>query len=484
MVASSSTSSNVTIIQSSLPMQDAETVLKLFSDLFELESSTDESVVLTSTSSTSLFFLHANPTTHAVIPLIASNEQVETARELCDDSEDVQVNSRLGDCTLCLVRLKGGSSLLLTPTSLAATRHGRVVLTRALIKSIGGDESSKGEESDVTESGDGDFDDIQIERESSEESNGGAIMEEQEYPLAKFPSLAVSVLEKNDTITTGFPINSQDPVPVETDLFKGKMLMLLKPVRAEDDPYWTERLFSKKKRRFVFQLQGKLKRVPEGTLYAGGEISNPMQLGLVAKGICGLLLKFIKSVAPDIHYSFGDSKEKEKAHIVVPAWSFFERLVVTKPGEEPPEMGSGEEFDEPKESIEARASGKIKANWNTEDTYSMSFYTMYLDIAKWQVVQVPVTSDINLKTFWGNSFLRIVLFENTTPAKDGRHLQVDNTYYFAIEVSHDCSCVAILEICLAGLPGLFPCRNSSVETSQRHASKRGRRRDTNAVGKT
>eukprot|EP00544_Gedaniella_sp_CCMP2646_P008436 CAMPEP_0202503646 /NCGR_PEP_ID=MMETSP1361-20130828/42317_1 /ASSEMBLY_ACC=CAM_ASM_000849 /TAXON_ID=210615 /ORGANISM="Staurosira complex sp., Strain CCMP2646" /LENGTH=142 /DNA_ID=CAMNT_0049136939 /DNA_START=1 /DNA_END=426 /DNA_ORIENTATION=+ len=142
MVASSSTSPTVTIIQSSLPMQDAETVLKLFSDLFELESSTDESVVLTSTSSTSLFFLHANPTTQAVIPLIASNEQVETARELCDDSEDVQVNSRLGDCTLCLVRLKGGSSLLLTPTSLAASRHGRVLLSRALIKSIGGDESS------------------------------------------------------------------------------------------------------------------------------------------------------------------------------------------------------------------------------------------------------------------------------------------------------------------------------------------------------
>ena len=440
-------------------MQDAETVLKIFLDRFELESSTaDESVVLTSSSLlTSLIFLHANATLpHAVIPLIASKEQIETARELCDDSKDVKVNSRLGDCTLCLIRLKGGSSLLLTPTSLAATRHGRVLLTRALIKSIGGDDSTKEEDTEETDSGDGGFDDIQIDRESPEESNGGAIMQEQEYPLAKFPSLAVSVLEKNDKITTGFPINSQEPIPVETDLFKGRMLMLVKPVHAEDDPYWTERLFSKKKRRFVFKLQGKFKRVPEGTLYAGGEISNPMQLGLVAKGICGLLLKFIKSVAPDIHYSFGDSKEKEKAHIVVPAWSFFERLVVTKPGEELPEMDSGEEFYEPPQSVEARNSGKSKANWNTEDTYSMSFYTMYLDIAKWQVVQVPVTRDMNLKTFWGNSFMRIVLFENTTPAKDGRHLQVDNTYYFAVEVSRDRSVVAVQEICLTSLRCLFP----------------------------
>jgi hypothetical protein len=258
-------------------------------------------------------------------------------------------------------------------------------------------------------------------------------MEEQEYPLAKFPSLAVSVLEKNGEITTGFPINSQDAVPVETDLFKGRMLMLAKPVHPEDDPYWHERLFSKRKRRFVFQLQGKFKRAPQGTLYAGGEISNQMHLGLVAKGICGLLLKFVKAGSPDTHYSFGDSKDKEKPHIVVPAWSFFERLVVTKPGMEPPELG--DEFVETEEAMAARKNLKSQPHWNTEDTYSMSFYTMYLDFAKWQVVQVPVTSDIDLKTFWGNSFLRIVLFENTTPPKDGRHLQKDNTYYFAVEVS-------------------------------------------------
>lgn len=431
---------HVTVIQSTMPKEDADAMLRLVPGLFQLESETSSSVVLVSKrmSSVSLIFVQNADTTHQAptVPLIVSQEQIQTARRVCNDLEsvsvkftrDVAANNRMGDCTICKIRLPG-SSVLLTPPSLTGTPKGRVLLTMALTKSLDEFDSYVQEEIETTGSGDSELVEIQVEQESN---NGSAIMEEQDYPIAKFPTLVVNVLEKNGDITTGFPINSQESVPIETDLFKGRMLMLLKPLRPQDDPYWDERLFSKKKRRFVFQLQGKFKRVPQGTLYAGGEISNQMKLGLVAKGICGLLLKFVKSVAPDTHYSFGDNNDKEKPHIVVPAWSFFERLVVTESGQEPPEMG--DEFVESKESMDARKSGKSKAEWNTEDTYSMSFYTMYLDFAKWQVVQVPVTSDIDLKTFWGNSFLRIVLFENTTPVKDGRHLQKDNTYYFAIEV--------------------------------------------------
>jgi hypothetical protein len=40
--------------------------------------------------------------------------------------------------------------------------------------------------------------------------------------------------------------------------------------------------------RYVFQLilqiQGKFKRQPRGVLYAGAEVSEPMKLGLLAKG--------------------------------------------------------------------------------------------------------------------------------------------------------------------------------------------------------
>ena len=267
----------------------------------------------------------------------------------------------------------------------------------------------------------------------------GTAIREAELPT--FPSLSVSLLERNGNLQPGFPLNSREPVLVETDLFVGKMLMILRPINPEDDPYWNDRIFAKRKRRVVLQLQGKFKRAPTGTVYAGGEISEQMRLGLVAKGICGILLKLVKSVAPDTHYSFGDNGEKEKPHIVIPAWSFFDRLIVTKPGEEPPELG--QDFFEPEESVTARKNLKSTAHWNTDDTFSMSFYSMYMDLVKWQIVQLPVTSDIDFKTFWGNSFLRIVLYENTTPMKDARHLQKDNTYFFAVEVSLRLRCLAL-----------------------------------------
>lgn len=285
------------------------------------------------------------------------------------------------------------------------------------------------------------FVDVPVSQESpivNERLTNGIAIREAKQPT--FSSLAVSLLEKNGKLQPGFPLNSREVVPVETDLFVGRMLMILRPIDPEDDPYWNDRIFSKRKRRIVLQLQGKFKRAPIGTVYAGGEISEQMRLGLVAKGICGILLKLVKSFAPDTHYSFGDNGAKEKPHIVIPAWSFFDRLVVTKPGEEPPELG--QDFFEPEESVVARKNLKSRAQWNTDDTYSMSFYSMYMDLVKWQIVQLPVTSDIDLKTFWGNSFLRIVLYENNTPMRDARHLQKDNTYFFVIEVRLHLRCCA------------------------------------------
>jgi hypothetical protein len=134
----------------------------------------------------------------------------------------------------------------------------------------------------------------------------------------------------------------------------------------------------------------------------------------------------------NMHYSFGDDEHKEEAHIVVPAYTFFERLVATPPGETPPLLG--DDFTEPEESLLQRRKSKSTGDWNTSDTYSMSFYSMYVDLPRWKIVNVPVTKDIDLKTFWGNSFLRIVLYEMNTPPGDSRHLRDYNDYALVIQV--------------------------------------------------
>jgi hypothetical protein len=98
-----------------------------------------------------------------------------------------------------------------------------------------------------------------------------------------FPSLRVQISERGGCFEN-FPLNSLEPVQVETDLFVGKLLLIMRPINPKVDPFWNEKIFSKKKRRVIMQLQGKFKYKPEGVLYSGMEVSDPMNLGLIANG--------------------------------------------------------------------------------------------------------------------------------------------------------------------------------------------------------
>eukprot|EP00980_Cylindrotheca_fusiformis_P008165 scaffold1729_cov117-Cylindrotheca_fusiformis.AAC.3 len=250
----------------------------------------------------------------------------------------------------------------------------------------------------------------------------------QNLPFAErnlIPSLESKYLSRGGQLVP-FQLNCQSEVPVETDLFVGKMMFLVRPTEPKDDPYWNERIFSKKKRRFIILLQGKLKYEPQGPLYAGLEVSDPMKLGLMTSGICSLILKFIKNYEPNLHYSFGD--EEENAHMSVLAEHFFHGLVVTPPGEQLPDLedqlSSSRDFSSPEKEIK----------WNTKDTYTMMYHTMYIDLPSWTTSHIPLVRDIRLQTFWGNSLLKVVLYE---PNKNtSTHVATDNKYLMSIQVKY------------------------------------------------
>jgi Protein of unknown function (DUF1769) len=172
-----------------------------------------------------------------------------------------------------------------------------------------------------------------------------------------------------------------------------------------------------------------------------------------------VLLKLLKSFYPTIHYSFGD--DEEFAHIVVPAYRFFERLVVTKPGEQPPILG--EPFEEPAESVKARKNSKGVGEWDTENTYSMSFYSMYLDLPTWSVVNIPMSNDMPLATFWGKSALTICFYDRVAPDSVKKHLPKYNNYGFVIRVrcfvasvpSNPCfPCILTFCFVIGSIPGI------------------------------
>jgi hypothetical protein len=88
-------------------------------------------------------------------------------------------------------------------------------------------------------------------------------------------------------------LNSRSPLPFETELFSGTALMLLRPPSPEADPFYSPRLFEGRSRCLEVQVQGRFKRVPKGTVYIGGEVTERMQLGLVTKGLAKLILQLM-----------------------------------------------------------------------------------------------------------------------------------------------------------------------------------------------
>jgi hypothetical protein len=147
--------------------------------------------------------------------------------------------------------------------------------------------------------------------------------------------------------------------------------------------------------------------------------------------LCSFLLKLIQKFNPHIHYSFGDSKES--AHIVFPASTFFEEIIETPPGKTPPKLG--EPFVESDASLKARKAYKTKIDWDTSNTYSMSFHSMYIDFPSWSIVRLPGGRDMHLQTFWGDSLASVVLYVvgEHQGSKD-KHLTSLTKYILAVKV--------------------------------------------------
>ncbi|KAL3786980.1 LOW QUALITY PROTEIN: hypothetical protein HJC23_005491 [Cyclotella cryptica] len=240
-------------------------------------------------------------------------------------------------------------------------------------------------------------------------------------------------------------INSREGIDFETDFFVGKAMLLVRPppanaVDANTDTTYTPEIFTRKKRTIQVQFQGKFKRLnPHGILYCGGEITEPMKLGIVTRGLCNMLLKMLSKFNSGLHYSFGsDDANAEYPHIVFPAWTFFDRIVVSKPGEEIPRLG--EEFVESETSQRERRNATLEdccGVWNTTDTFSMSFHNMYLDLGTWQLVNLPIARDMDLGMFWGEGMLRLIMYEvGLGDVQKGRHTTESLVYYLGVQINY------------------------------------------------
>jgi hypothetical protein len=139
-----------------------------------------------------------------------------------------------------------------------------------------------------------------------------------------------------------------------------------------------------KQRRFEFQYELQLKKVPTGKqVYFASELEAPIKMGIIQRAFVGAAMAFVKTTNNNFHYSIQGSKKSpdckhEKPHMSSLVEDASNRFVFTEPGETIPKLGGVIEEDD--ESIKRRKKAPIA--WNANDTFTMALWRNDTEIGR------------------------------------------------------------------------------------------------------
>lgn len=166
----------------------------------------------------------------------------------------------------------------------------------------------------------------------------------------------------------------------------------------------------------------------------------------------GILLAMVRRINPGFHYAWGNatiSDEDRKAgsfelsHLSFPVEASMDRIVITKPGEQPPKLG--DELMESNESVKRRRkTGAGAVDWNLEDTYTMCLWSAYCDWIKWKSLNVPGVAPFLLSRVTGTQPIYLSVYEisNIDPHEYRKrrggipHTRKDLNVYTRLEFAH------------------------------------------------
>lgn len=243
--------------------------------------------------------------------------------------------------------------------------------------------------------------------------------------------------------------NTATPTHISTEWFEMDMMVLIRTPDVDDpkdskglpcNKQWVDYLRGKQ-RRFEFQYQIKLKKIPKNkAVYFSCELDEPIKMGVIQRAFVGAAMAFMKSTNPTFHYSITGSKERtsdgkyERPHMSFTVEGSLDRLVISKPGETPPKLGTS--IEEDPESMKRRKKG-VPVDWNLQDTYTMALWSAYVDFLDWRVINLPGIRPFGLSSILGMQPFYLTMYMIDESRANEKHYMKDITNVINLELSND-----------------------------------------------
>jgi len=247
---------------------------------------------------------------------------------------------------------------------------------------------------------------MDLDSSSAREDEEGVVLSNQRKQRNYFENLYIMLGPNQRVYPNGVAVD------VETEIFYGKMLLMFRTPEADslepsENPIVN--YFRGKQRRFEFQWQFKLKKIPHGDVFFCAELDEPVQMGRIQRALTSTALKFVKKMNQGFSFFISESNDCP-SYLSFPVGTSMDRFTATKRGEPVPELGK--EIVEDRDTMKERKKGK-KIEWNVDDVYTMAIWSAYLDWVDWQLMNFPGIPKLAVTSVAGVQPIKLTLF--TTP---------------------------------------------------------------------